>query len=204
MCIRDRDYVTKRTPQATLTAIYGMAWLYTARFALQASNAMFFSTGQVTRPEFRDNYLTVYINNEKFASEFRKNTDFLGGGGVIDFASDLLGEGVPTKTFRAGNVIFINRDAGPEEQSSNSITAIQGDATGWKISLKWDGKSENTMFENIKNEKSYTSFSMLSQNLDFDAATLEGKKIKQDFFDALVTLAPVLNIIILRLSLIHI
>ncbi|MFH1107527.1 MAG: hypothetical protein V1787_06585 [Candidatus Micrarchaeota archaeon] len=201
MLRKKEDLIAKQLParlqKSALVAAYGLGWMLPARFALEASNAVLFSTGATNRADLKDKYLQFYVNNNKFAEKFRQNTDFLATGGIIDFASDMLGSGVPTKTFRAGNLYFINRDTTPDEQYSNSFTGFNHMGASWQINLGWKGKSEATVFEDVRQEKEYTSLALFSHDLNI-GASIDRNKLLPDYYNALQLVAPVLSLVILR------
>ncbi|MFH1200239.1 MAG: hypothetical protein V1708_04175, partial [Candidatus Micrarchaeota archaeon] len=174
--------------------LLGLAWLGPARVGLSASNQILLSSIS-SAPKFNDNYLQVYVNQKEFASKFRSNTDVMGSGLITDFASDFVEGGAPRKAFQAGKLMFINRDSTPDEIASNSITSFARGGSGWNIRLAWKGPSDNTLFEDIRNQREYTSLALYSNNLAL-GTTLQNKAQYADYFRALAIAAPILNMII--------
>ncbi|MBU1197660.1 hypothetical protein KJ765_04055 [Candidatus Micrarchaeota archaeon] len=178
--------------------LYGVGWLGPARFGLSASNQIILSSIS-SDPKWNDNYLQLYVNNDQFAEEFRTRTDVFGTGLATDFISDFIEGGAPRKAFRAGKMFFINRDVTPEQLSSGSVTSFSRGDEGWNIRVAWTGRSENTVFEDIRAQRDYTSLALYSNNLAL-GTTLKNREDMAKYYRALTIAAAFLNMAIFRAS----
>lgn len=153
--------------------IYGAGWMGAARLAFGASNQILLSSLLTYDKSMKDNYLQLYINNDDYLTDFRKNSDFWMTGKITDWASDLMEMGAPTKIYDVGKVYFIARDSNPDNEYSDSYTSFEKANGEWQVKMDWKGKSENSIFEDIRNVGDYTSLAMYSNNLEL-GTTIRG------------------------------
>ncbi|MBI5224276.1 hypothetical protein HY989_00220 [Candidatus Micrarchaeota archaeon] len=178
-------------------ALYGAGWMGAARIALSASNQILFSSLVTSDKKLKDNYMQIYVNNNNFLTDFRRATDFFGTGKITDWASDLMEAGAPTKAFETGNVMFLTRDTTPDAQISESSTSFETDGSGWQIKMDWKGRSENSLFEDIRKNSEYTSFALNSNNLEL-GTTIKNSEEFAKYYQGIAVLAPLVNFVIYR------
>ncbi|HLC48045.1 MAG TPA: hypothetical protein VJI13_03130 [Candidatus Norongarragalinales archaeon] len=197
--LREVDFEAVTAQWRPLTiAIFGASWMGAARIALSASNQILFSSLVTSEKKFKDNYLQIYVNNNNFVIDFRRATDFFGTGKITDWVSDLMEAGAPSKAFETGKIYFIAKDATPEEIYTDSYTSFQMASDGnWQVNMDWKGKSENSLFEDIRKGGDYSSFALYSNNLEL-GTTLKNTDELSKYYEALAISAPLLNYLLYR------
>ncbi|MEK6843534.1 MAG: hypothetical protein AABY04_03520 [Candidatus Micrarchaeota archaeon] len=178
-------------------ALYGAGWMGAARIALSASNQILFSSLVTSDKKLKDNYMQIYVNNNNFLTDFRRATDFFGTGKITDWGSDLMEAGAPSKAFETGNVMFLTRDTTPDEQISESSTSFETNGDGWQVKMDWKGRSENSLFEDIRKNSEYTSFALNSNNLEL-GTTIKNSEEFAKYYQGIAVLAPLVNFVIYR------
>ncbi|MFH0971145.1 MAG: hypothetical protein V1835_01110 [Candidatus Micrarchaeota archaeon] len=196
--LRDVDFevITQQWRPLSI-AIFGASWMGAARVALSASNQILFSSLKTTDKKLKDNYMQIYVDNKDFISGFRSGTDFFGTGKITDWVSDLMESGAPTKAFETGKIYFLARDASDDASKSGSFTSFEKEGDGWQVKMDWKGRSENSMFEDIKAWKDYSSFALYSNNLEL-GTTLANSKEFDNYFKTLGYAAPLVHFLLYR------
>ena len=131
------------------------------------------------------------MNNQDFARDFRKGTDFLGIGGMIETISNFLPISVPPKAFGVDNVVLIQLPD-TTEKARSSITSITQKEGQWILHTSWAGESSTTTFEDIRDGKATTSQAIESKNLRLGGA-IQRKKEFSEYYRALFWVAPLLS-----------
>jgi len=192
--IVDMEYMSQKLQQRLITTFaFGLAWLGPARFALNLANSLLLES---TAAE-KDQYFDLYINNKEVLSKFRKSTDFMGLGGVVDLASDVLAKGVPTKVYETKEVFLVNRPTGDRDKPVEASTGLTQEGGRWKISFGWekDSEAEGVFFEDIRGLGDYTSIAFSSKNKRIDLVTSRQKLLAQTYY-ALQLVAPAMNFLL--------
>ncbi|MFH1258143.1 MAG: hypothetical protein V1658_04345, partial [Candidatus Micrarchaeota archaeon] len=177
--------------------IFGLGWMGAARVALSASNQVMLSSLATNDKALKDNYLQIYVNNNAYLKDFRKATDFMGSGIITDWVSNFLEAGAPRKAFDVGKVYMLAREASEDTAPSSSVTSIQKAADRWNVNIDWKGRSETSLFEDVKYQPEYTSLAMYSNNLDL-GTTMNSKESLGDYFRALQVLSPLVGFVVFR------
>ncbi|MCX6767129.1 MAG: hypothetical protein NTY90_00140 [Candidatus Micrarchaeota archaeon] len=191
--------LAKKVQQRTVTTFaFGLGWLGPARFALDLAGSLLLETSAAGR----DQYFDFYINNGKYLSDFRKSTDFLGTGGVTDFASDIFGTGVPTKAYETGSVYLINNPRVDRDKATAASTSIKQEAGRWAINFHWEQDEEGAdgvMFEDIRDIKDYTSIAFSSRNQIINVGA-DRQKLTSELYRAAEIAAPAFNFLLYRVE----
>ncbi len=192
--------LAKKVQQRTITTFgFGLAWLGPARFALDLANSLLLESSTAGR----DQYFDLYINNRKFLSDFRKATDFMGTGGVTDFASDVMGQGVPTKVYETKPVYLINNPLIDRDKPSIASTGFRQEAGRWLIDFNWkeagENRAEGVFFEDVTSLRDYTSMAFSSKNQVISVG-MDRRKFTAEMYRALELAAPVFNFLLYRVE----
>lgn len=192
----DADIATSKelqdltTSRAYTSFALGLLWLGPARFALEMSEPLVFSSD--IKPEAkRGDFLLIYANDNSFANSFKKGSDFFFIGTFVSMASDFLQKGVPSKIFHVSNLILL-QEPGESGQERDSITSLaKSPAGGWLIQTNWQGKSDATAFEDIHDGRKMTSLAVKSNYLRI-GGQLNRREELQQLYSALLVAAPLL------------
>ncbi|MFA6329648.1 MAG: hypothetical protein WCX64_03110 [Candidatus Micrarchaeia archaeon] len=169
--------------------LMGFLWLGYGRFGLSVATGMTF---QSSSKVLADNYLQVMVNRNDVLKEFRDSTSWALNGVVLEQVANFLGSGVPREAFGVGPMIFINSpyETATEKGSTDAVTNLQYTGTSWQVSSSWDGKSDATLFEDVRDEPKYARMPMYVSNMTL-GANLNKNEFGADYYTALATLAPV-------------
>jgi len=163
--------------------LVGGLWLGPARFAFSINSAILF---QLRATGVEDKYLKLYINKADLAGDFRRATNTLGSGTLLELLADATGGSTPRKAFTVGEVMLFN--SGQEQQTGSRTALLEG-----AIQTQWKGKSEATNFEDLRGLQAseYTSMGFESNLLPPDAV-IQNKKEYETYTYAASLLAPLI------------
>ncbi|HEV8289920.1 MAG TPA: hypothetical protein VGQ00_03155, partial [Candidatus Norongarragalinales archaeon] len=140
---------TAAAKRLQMSLMVGGLWLGPARFAFSINSAIVWNFGREETAKNR--YVEVFVNNRDVIADFRRATNFLSSGTLLEKIGDISGAGAPTKAYSVNNVFLINT---PQvTTSTDSVTALSSagsSSTGWSITTNWKGSSSATNFEDLR------------------------------------------------------
>ncbi len=176
---------------------FGFAWLGAGRAALSLARSLTLtSTGKIAP----DNYLTIYINRNDVLSEFRTATDWALSGKILETISSFTGFSAPREAFGVGPMIFINSPYTTTDiqatADSSTILEYQSPESGysasWQVTSNWKGKSDATVFEDVRDDPKYARMPLYVSNMSLGTA-LNQNDIGPDLYGALGLLFPIIS-----------
>jgi len=127
----------------------------------------------------------------------------MGIGGMADFASDWMGQGVPTKVYETKPVYLINNPLIDRSKISTSTTSFRQEGSRWSINFNWmeggDTQAEGLLFEDIRQAKDYTSIAFSSKNQRI-SPSFDRQKLNADLQRAVEIAVPAFNFLLYRVE----
>jgi|GEM_PF-1532504 len=176
---------------------FGFAWLGYGRMALSLARGMSLSSTGKLAP---DNYLIIYINRNDVLSEFRTATNWALSGRIMETISGFLGSGTPREAFGVGPMIIVNSPYTTTDVQSSleSTTAIEfkapssGYSSSWQVTSNWKGKSDATVFEDVRDDPKYARMPLYVSNMTMGTA-LNQADMSAEVYSALGSLFPIVS-----------
>lgn len=172
--------------------VMGFGWLGAGRFGLSLANGFAVSSND---KRLADNYLKVMINRNDVLASFRDSTNWFLSGRVLEVVSSVTKSGAPREIFGVGPMIFINSpiaDSSAYDQASSSSTGLTYSGGAWQVSSDWRGKSDATLFEDVRDDPTYARMPLYVANMT-TGLDLKQEKDYADFYALLGVMAPIIT-----------
>jgi hypothetical protein len=196
------DIVAKKSERSTIDKVFnflqskvmnnfvmGYLWLGAGRFSLSMARGF---TLQSNGKLLADNYLQVMANRNDVLKEFRDSTNWALGGSILEQVSSILGSGAPREVFGVGPMILINSpyETPTEKTGAGSTTSLQYTGISWQVTSSWSGKSDATLFEDIRDDPRYARMPVYVSNMTL-GTNLNKDNLGDEYYASLLILAPI-------------
>jgi hypothetical protein len=140
---------------------FGFGWLGPARLIFQLSESIIFRAKSKA-----SNQHILLMSNHGVMQGFKESTGMFGAGELLERIGSDSETYNPDKAFNPGKIIIINKGQSDTE-SRQSTTTISPRAHGWSVSTNWEGDSDTTNFEDVRNAVSddYTSMAFKTNEI---------------------------------------
>jgi len=196
--MENQDAIRKVIESKLISNFYfGFAWLGAGRSAISLARGITLSSTGRLSP---DNYLTIYINRNDVLSDFRKSTDWALSGKLSEILATLTDFGAPAEAFGVGPMIIINSPYTTTDTQSSleSSTAVEfkapssGYSSSWQVTSNWKGKSDATVFEDVRDDPKYARMPLFVSNMTL-GTSLNQNDLGQELYGALGLIAPIIS-----------